>query len=67
MLLLVSDKATFIAAMGGPDGPVGTNGLTVSQLADRLEVVIGSLTMPGYRVYNRIGNETRFWDILIDE
>lgn len=54
-------KTRFIAAMGGPDAPVGVGSATAQDLADCLESLLGHLTGPGSRVYPPEFNQEKFW------
>ena len=59
-------KAEFIAAMGGPEVIVGSNGATVQELADTLDDLLYHLTRPGSRTYDKKFNRALFWDRLTD-
>jgi hypothetical protein len=65
--LALAGKEDFVASLGGPDGPVGDNGMTVAQLADRLEACLERLTAVGYRVHPPQLNRERFWEEMTGE
>lgn len=61
-MLAFHDRQAFVDALGGEDAPAGSTGLTVGELADRLQSAVTKLTSPGYRVYPPVLNRLRFWE-----
>lgn len=59
-------REEFITAVGGEDVPIGPNGATAKDLADRLELILGHMISPGARVYGRDRQTEIFWKELVE-